>query len=85
MPFSQIISPSPSPSESKSLLYTSVSVLLSCIQGYRYHHSKFHIYAFSQFSSVTQLCLTLCNPMNGSMPGLSVHHQLPEFTQTHIH
>ena len=38
-----------------------------------------------QFSSVTQSCLTLCDPMNGSMPGLPVHHQLPEFTQTHVH
>ena len=36
-----------------------------------------------QFSSVTQSCPTLCNPMNRSMPGLPVHHQLPEFTQTH--
>ena len=39
----------------------------------------------SQFSSVAQLCLTLCNPMNCSMPGLPVHHQLPESTQTHVH
>ena len=38
-----------------------------------------------QFSSVTQLCLTLCHPMNRSTPGLPVHHQLPEFTQTHVH
>ena len=38
-----------------------------------------------QFSSVTQLCPTLCDPMNHSTPGLPVHHQLPEFTQTHIH
>ena len=38
-----------------------------------------------QFSSVTQLCLTLCNPMNHNMPGLPVHHQLREFTQTHVH
>ena len=38
-----------------------------------------------QFSSVTQLCPTLCNPMNCSTPGLPVHHQLPEFTQTHVH
>ena len=37
------------------------------------------------FSSVTQLCLTLCDTMNRSMPGLPVHHQLLEFTQTHIH
>ena len=38
-----------------------------------------------QFSSVTQLCPTLCDPMNHSTPGLPVHHQFPEFTQTHIH
>ena len=38
-----------------------------------------------QFRSVTQSCLTLCNPMNRSTPGLPVHHQLPEFTQTHVH
>ena len=38
-----------------------------------------------QFSSVTQSCLTLCYPMNCSMAGLPVHHQLPEFTQTHVH
>ena len=38
-----------------------------------------------QFSSVTQSCLTLCNPMNLNTPGLPVHHQLPEFTQTHVH
>ena len=36
-----------------------------------------------QFSSVAQSCPTLCNPMNHSTPGLPVHHQLPEFTQTH--
>ena len=38
-----------------------------------------------QFSSVAQSCLTLCNPMNRSMPGLPVHHQLPEFTHTQVH
>ena len=38
-----------------------------------------------QFSSVAQSCPTLCDPMNRSTPGLSVHHQLPEFTQTHVH
>ena len=38
-----------------------------------------------QFSSVTQLCLTPCDPMNHSTPGLPVHHQLPESTQTHVH
>ena len=38
-----------------------------------------------QFSSVAQLCPTLCDPMNHSTPGLPVHHQLPEFMQTHVH
>ena len=38
-----------------------------------------------QFSSVAQSCATLCDPMNCSMPGLPVHHQLLEFTQTHVH
>ena len=38
-----------------------------------------------QFSAVAQSCPTLCNPMNHSMPGLPVHHQHPEFTQTHGH
>ena len=40
---------------------------------------------YIQFSSVTQSCLTLCDPMNCSTPGLPVHHQLPEFTQIHVH
>src|SRR5574341_325053 len=39
----------------------------------------------SQFSSVTQSCQTFCDPVNRSTPGLPVHHQLPEFTQTHVH
>ena len=38
-----------------------------------------------QFSSVAESCPTLCDPMNRSSPGLPVHHQLPEFTQTHVH
>ena len=38
-----------------------------------------------QLSSVTRLCLTPCDPKFGSTPGLPVHHQLPEFTQTHVH
>ena len=40
---------------------------------------------FSQFSSVAQSCPTLCDPMNCNTPGLPVHRQLPEFTQTHVH
>ena len=38
-----------------------------------------------QFSSVAQLCPTVCDPKNCSTPGLPVHHQLPELTQTHVH
>ena len=45
-----------------------------------------HLYFFIiQFSSVTQSCPTLCDPMNRSTPGLPVHHQLQEFTQIHVH
>ena len=44
-----------------------------------------HIISSFQFSSVALSCLTLCNPMNCSTPGLPVHHQLPELTQTHVH
>ena len=40
---------------------------------------------FFQFSSVAQSCPTLCDPMNRNTPGPPVHHQLPEFTQTHVH
>ena len=40
---------------------------------------------YFQFSSVAQSCLTLCDTMNHSTPGLPVHHQLSEFTQTHVH
>ena len=43
------------------------------------------LFSSVQFSSVAQSCPTLCNPMNYSTPGLPVHHQLPEFIQTHVH
>ena len=52
-----------------SVIYISFTLLLSSVQ----------------FSSVTQLCPTLCDPMYPSTPGLPVHHQLPEFTKTHVH
>ena len=52
----------------KFLYTTEVKVVLSSVQ----------------FSSVAQSCPTLCDPMNRSTPGLPVHHQLPEFTQTHV-
>ena len=42
-------------------------------------------HASVQYSSIIQSCPTLCEPMNCSMPGLPIHHQLPEFTQTHVH
>ena len=42
-------------------------------------------FLFYSVSSVTQSCLTFCDPMNHSTPGLPVHHQLLEFTQTHVH
>ena len=63
MPFSHIILPSPSPTESKRLFYTSVSLLLSRINGYHYYLSKFHIYALVHCIGVfsfwlTSLCIT---------------------------
>ena len=58
MPFSQIIPPLPSPTESKRLFYTSVSLLLSRIQGYLYHLSKYHIYALVYCIGVFFLWLT---------------------------
>ena len=54
----------------------------------KYFYKQTHlnvIFSSVQFSSVTQSCPTLCDPMNCSMPGLPVHHQLLEFTQTHVH
>ena len=45
---------------------------------------KFFLW-YLQFSSVAQSCPTLCDPMNRSTPGLPLHHQLPEFTQTPVH
>ena len=47
--------------------------------------TKSNINKFCQFSLVTQSCSTFCDPMNRSMPGLPVHHQLLESTQTHVH
>ena len=43
------------------------------------------LFSSVQFSTVAQSCLALCDPMHHSTPGLPVHHQLPEFTQTHVH
>ena len=46
---------------------------------------RVYVYVSIQFSSVAQSCPTLYDPMNPIMPGLPVYHQLPEFTQTHVH
>ena len=63
---------------------------LLCVRWPKYWSFSFNIspsknYHSVQFSSVTQSCLTLCDPMNHSTPGLPVQNQLPEFTQTHVH
>ena len=49
------------------------------------HERNLLIFRSDQIRSVTQSCPTLCDPMNRSTPGLLVHHQLPEFTETHVH
>ena len=49
------------------------------------NYQRNHDFTSCQFSSVTQSCPTLCNPMDCSTPGFPVHHQLPELTQTHVH
>ena len=84
-----------------NLFYLSIIYLACYLQLWSYHSYilclalffKFNI-AFSQvfhyihsvqFTSDAQLCPTLCDPMNRGTPGLPVHHQLPEFTQTHVH
>ena len=54
------------------------TAFLSGTQDQIYLYRYIYVYVSVQFSSVTQSCLTLCNPMNCSMPGLLVHHQLPE-------
>ena len=53
--------------------------------GNLWFHKRLVLFNSVQFSSVAQLCPTLCNPMNCSMPGLPVHHQLLESTQTYVH
>ena len=52
---------------------------------YMYLYIYLYTQVSVQFRSVTQLCPTLCDPMNCSTPGLPVHRQLPEFTQTHVY
>ena len=52
---------------------------------YQLSYQRSSAIIINHFSSVTQSCPTLCDPMNRSMPGLPICHQLPEFTQTHVH
>ena len=54
------------------------------VVNWHFHHNM-DLPKYLQFSSVAQSCPTLCDPMNHSTPGLPVHHQLPEFTQIHVH
>ena len=74
--------------EQNSLCYTICSSLLSILSFLKFI-SNWKIMASSaysvQFISVAQWCPTLCDPMNRSTPGIPVHHQLLEFTQTHVH
>ena len=57
----------------------------SCISQHKRAQNQMVSAVNSQFSSVSQLCPTLCDPMDCSMPGLPVHHQYLEFTQIHVH
>ena len=81
-------------SMSISLSFTSLTHTQLVTNSHSFYRSIYKIYprlsvsfavAFIQFGSVAQSCLTLCNPMGCSTPGLPVHHQLLEFTQTHGH
>jgi len=70
------------------LIGTTYKVLLNHYLIWSFHQPcvmKLPMHPRFQFSSVAQSCPTLCDPMSRSTPGLPVHHQLPEFTQTHTH
>ena len=68
-------------------LFVYINTMIYYIQIYMiYRYNINLLFPFRvQFGLVAQSCLALCDPMNRSMPGLPVHHQLPEFTQTHVH
>ena len=68
-----------------SIVIFTVLILPTQEHGISLHLFMLSLIFFIQFSSVTQSCPTLCDPMNRSTPGLPVHHQLLEFTQTHVH
>ena len=67
----------------KTYFINIISIILSLSTTYVFIYAA--LCQFSSVSSVARSCLTLCDPVNRSTPGLPVHHHLPEFTQTHIH
>ena len=69
-------------STNNAKVYVSMNIYIYIYAEFPDHCRNVHS---SFLSSVTQSCPTLCNPMSRSTPGLPVHHQLPEFTQTHVH
>ena len=80
------VEPVPPPLEAWSLNHwTTRAVLTPWFSPCLYNRRDIKHISSLQFSPVAQSCLTLCDPMNHSTPGLPVHHQLPEFTQTHVH
>ena len=78
--FKRIIFPEESEVKGNPFLVNKINGVLSMSTN-NFLYQQMHL----QFSSVAQSCPTLCNPMNHSMPGLPVHHQLLEFTQIHVH
>ena len=75
---------SPSDSQTENLSYKDANIAALATYMQPTYHSPLQRPSV-QFSSATQSCPTLWDPMNHSTPGLPVHHQLPEFTQTHVH
>ena len=62
-----------------------IELLSSALPPLQAPTSRYTLFGSFQFSSVAQSCPTLCDPMDCSTPGLPVHHQLPEVTQSHVH
>ena len=86
--FSEIQTVKHFPNQLTGCCILNVSLIMHCssiINKYDFTFLKIFLSLLPKFSSVTQSCLTLCDRMNHSMPGLPVHHQLPESTQTHVH
>ena len=72
--------------ENCTKLYLSIPTLGNIHQAYPSSFSEhYQVFLLVQFSSIAQLCPILCDPMDCSMPGFPVHHQLPKLAQTHVH